>query len=211
MVEALNEPWMPPEERRRIEEAKARQQAEEEARQQEMEAERRADEEEYQRHAEAQARKRAEEEARRLEAETKRRAEEEQRSPNALSVRNQPGRWRVRAAIELAAVTLLLLIGVGSYAFIQKTGTIDEAVRQPSFTILRQPSFTIRRGMEASIPFTEKLSDQTHLPLASIGECEQKCAQHSTCNVFTYKPGSCYLYTRANLAPNADFDSGVRN
>ena len=35
IAEALNEPWMPPEERRRMEEAKARQQAEEEARRQE--------------------------------------------------------------------------------------------------------------------------------------------------------------------------------
>ncbi|MGY3591443.1 hypothetical protein ACVIGB_008978 [Bradyrhizobium sp. USDA 4341] len=66
IVEALNEPWVSPEERRRMEEAEARRQAEEEARQQEAEAE-------HQRQLEeAEARRQAEEEARRQEAEAER-------------------------------------------------------------------------------------------------------------------------------------------
>src|SRR5262245_5317453 len=81
IVEALNEPWISPEERRRIEEVKARQQAEEEARRLEAEAKRRAEEE--QRQAEAKARQQAEEETRRRKAEAKRRAEEEQRQAEA--------------------------------------------------------------------------------------------------------------------------------
>jgi hypothetical protein len=81
IVEALNDPWISPEERRRMEEAKSRQQAEEEARRLEAETKRRAEEE--QRQAEAKARQQAEEEARRLETETKRRAEEEQRQAEA--------------------------------------------------------------------------------------------------------------------------------
>src|SRR5262249_53354649 len=66
IVGALNEPWTSPEERQRMEEAKARQRAEEEARRLE---------------AGAKARQQAEEEARRLEAEAKarQRAEEEAR------------------------------------------------------------------------------------------------------------------------------------
>jgi hypothetical protein len=68
IVEALNEPWVPPEERRRMEEAEARQRAEEEAQRLEAEAKRRAEE----------AWQRAEEERRRLKAEAKRRAAEEQ-------------------------------------------------------------------------------------------------------------------------------------
>jgi predicted metalloprotease len=76
IVEALNEPWVAPEERRRMEEARAGQQAEEEARRLEAEAKRRAHEEEQQRQAEAEARQRADEERSRLEAEAKRRADE---------------------------------------------------------------------------------------------------------------------------------------
>jgi len=76
IVEALNEPWVAPEERQRMEEARARQQAEEETRRLEAEAKRRAHEEEQQRQAEAEARQRADEERSRLEAEAKRHADE---------------------------------------------------------------------------------------------------------------------------------------
>src|SRR5499433_1754886 len=77
IVEALREPWISPEERRRMAEAEARKRAEDEARRLEAEAERRA--EESRRRAEVEARKRAEDEARRLEAEAERRAEESRR------------------------------------------------------------------------------------------------------------------------------------
>jgi uncharacterized protein len=76
IVEALNEPWVAPEERRRMEEVTARQQAEEETRRLEADAKRRAHEEEQQRQAEAEARQRADEERCRQEAEAKRRADE---------------------------------------------------------------------------------------------------------------------------------------
>jgi lipoprotein NlpI len=72
IVEALSEPWVSPEERRRMEEAEA------EARRLEAEAKRREEEEE-QRRTEAEARQRAEEQAR-LEAEAKRREEEQRRT-----------------------------------------------------------------------------------------------------------------------------------
>jgi tetratricopeptide (TPR) repeat protein len=42
-----------------------------------------------------------------------------------------PGRWRVRAAIGAAAVAVLLLIGWGGYAFVQRTyTTIEKTVQQ---------------------------------------------------------------------------------
>jgi TIR domain len=78
IVEALNEPWVPPEERWRMEEAEARQRAEEEVRRLDAETKRRAEEQQRRKQEEAEARQRAEEEAQRLEAEAKRRAAEEQ-------------------------------------------------------------------------------------------------------------------------------------
>ena len=77
IVELLNAPWTSPEERQRMEEAKARQQAEEEARRLEAEAKRRAEEEQHRKQAEAEARRRAEEERKRQKAEAKRLADEE--------------------------------------------------------------------------------------------------------------------------------------
>ena len=87
IVESLNAPWTSPEERQRMEEAKARQQAEEEARRLEAEAKRRAEEEQHRKQAEAEARRRAEEERRRQKAEAKRLADEEERRKRAEAER----------------------------------------------------------------------------------------------------------------------------
>ena len=71
--------------------------------------------------------------------------------------------------------------------------------------------FTIQRDVEASATGGAR---NESLYSRSIGECEQTCAQRPTCNVFTYAKsigaGACYLYTRAELKPNAGFDSGIR-
>ena len=67
IVETLREPWISPEERRRMAEAEARKRADDKARRLEAEAERRA--EESRRRTEVEARKRAEDKAWRLEAE----------------------------------------------------------------------------------------------------------------------------------------------
>jgi hypothetical protein len=78
----------------------------------------------------------------------------------------------------------------------------------PSVTTASKSLFTIQRGVEASSlqGFSETFWSR------SIEECEQKCAQQPACNVYTYKKPSlrCYLYSRADLGPNAEFDSGVR-
>src|SRR5262245_66048008 len=65
--------------------------------------------------------------------------------------------------------------------------------------------FTIQMGMEAS-GGTGSFAQY----LKSIWKCEQKCAERPTCNIYTYNKligsGACYLYTRADLKPNAAFD-----
>jgi cytoskeletal protein RodZ len=74
--------------------------------------------------------------------------------------------------------------------------------------IRQQPiSFVIRTGVEA---IGSQLSDASIV--ATIGECEQKCAQTKECNVFTYsgRLGACYVYSRANFVANQACDSGVR-
>ena len=90
-----------------------------------------------------------------------------------------------------------------------------KAEQEPKAKILPAPSslFTIQRDVEAS-PTGGTRNESLYS--RSIGECEQTCAQRPTCNVFTYAKsigaGACYLYTRAELKPNAGFEVlGIRN
>src|SRR5262249_34864631 len=89
IVEALDHPWVSPEERLREAEAKARQQAEDEARRLEAEAKRRVAEGEARMHAEAEAKRRAEEEEarKRGEAADRQRAEEKRNRQEAEAKR----------------------------------------------------------------------------------------------------------------------------
>jgi formylglycine-generating enzyme required for sulfatase activity len=89
MVEKLNEPWVSPDDRRREEEAKARQRADDEAQRLEAEAKRHAREEEARRRAETDAKQRAEEEEarRRAAAEARQRAEQERSRQQAEAKR----------------------------------------------------------------------------------------------------------------------------
>ena len=83
---------------------------------------------------------------------------------------------------------------------------------RPRYCLAPSSLFTIQRDVEASPTGGTR---NKSLYSRSIGECEQTCAQRPTCNVFTYAKsigaGACYLYTRAELKPNAGFDSGIRN
>ena len=228
IVEALNEPWVPPEERQRMEEAKARQQAEEKARRLLADGKRRAEAEQHRKQAEPRRRADEEERRKRTEAVARPGAEDEaeakprtfrERIPTAF-VKNWQNKHSARVVAGMAVLAVLLLIG-GGYAFLRHTvekGTqqveteanrkVAEAERRAK-AAAETGAFTIRRGMEASwVPG----SPRETLYSQSFKECEQKCAQSTTCSVFTWSigPGVCYLYPRANLAPNADFDSGIR-
>jgi hypothetical protein len=97
IVEALKEPWIPPEERRRMEEAKARKQAEEEdARRLEADAKRKAEEEQHRRQAEARARQQVEEE--RVQAE--RQAEKERKRAQSKAKREAEARRKATEEAE---------------------------------------------------------------------------------------------------------------
>ena len=131
IVEALNAPWTSPEERQRMEEAEAKRRAEEEARRLEAEAKRRAEEEQYQEQVEAKAR--AEEERRRHAAKVK--ASESKQAAEALVARDarngepaEPSRRRMRVAIGVAVVAVLLLISWGGYALFRHT--VERGVQQ---------------------------------------------------------------------------------
>ena len=67
--------------------------------------------------------------------------------------------------------------------------------------------FEIRRNMEAG-----KFPYDNWSTVKSFDECEQKCTDLARCNTFAFekRSRSCYLYSRAELVPNANFDSGVR-
>jgi hypothetical protein len=102
IVETLNEPWEPPEERRRIKEATARQ-AEDEARRLEKLARQRAERKVRQRQAETKAWRGSEEDRSRRESEAERRADEEDRRTRAEAEaqrQTEEGRGRSIAFVE---------------------------------------------------------------------------------------------------------------
>ena len=68
--------------------------------------------------------------------------------------------------------------------------------------------FEIRPNMEAR-PLS---SVAFKLIVVSVDECQQKCAELTDCKVFSFSKASniCYSYSDAEFAPNAAFDSGVR-
>jgi TIR domain/PAN domain len=95
-----------------------------------------------------------------------------------------------------------------TYAELKPNAFFDTGIRNAVAT--PNSLFTIQNNSEA---FSRgNTSDDQSLFTRSAGECEQMCAQRIACNVYTYdkQGGMCYLYTRAELKPNAFFDAGVR-
>jgi TIR domain/PAN domain len=69
--------------------------------------------------------------------------------------------------------------------------------------------FTISNNMEArGVANYQSYPPTVH----SIGECAQTCSRSNTCRAFAYRRnfGSCYTYSKADLVPNVEYDSGVR-
>ena len=169
IVEVLNAPWISPEERRKMDEVKAQQQAEEKARRLKAEAKLRAEEEQRRKQAEAEARWRAAEERKRQKAEAKRLADDEEdrkraeaearavadgRQEAEAKLRTEQGQaftaaiephkaWPIspaflkdwlenkqsaRVTAGVAVLAVLLLIGVGGYAFLRHS--VEGAVQR---------------------------------------------------------------------------------
>ena len=202
IVEALNAPWTSPEERRRMEEAEARQRAEEEARRLEAVAKRRAEEE--QRQVEAKAR--AEAERRRQKAEAKRRADEEERRKRAeaeAGAEAERGRqevepksseqvfasaiephkawpispaflkdWRVAAGV--AAFALLLLIAVASYAFLQHTAVVSTQQQHLEALKSVEQERQARSAAEAEVKRIREQAEQQEQQTRATAAAEEK-------------------------------------
>jgi TIR domain/PAN domain len=79
---------------------------------------------------------------------------------------------------------------------------IADKLSQATSTTYERRSNMIANGSEIS--FTPAVG--------SIEECEQKCTTSSRCTVFTFNKTvkSCYLYLRADLRPDYEYDSGIR-
>jgi hypothetical protein len=136
IVEALNEPWVPPEERRRIEEAMARQHAEEEeARRLEAEANRRAEKKRQRLLKEAMARQRAAEEARRLEVE----AEEERQRVLEEAMARQRAEEEAALLLGHALSIMQKQCGAVQRGFLasEVTEFINDHANRPDVVVLR--------------------------------------------------------------------------
>ena len=85
-----------------------------------------------------------------------------------------------------------------------------KAPQEPRVVAPFAAEFELRRSTEA---FTSPLIPTDFSGFVrTFDECEQRYRQSAKCNIFTFHPSTqaCYLYSRADLKPNKDFDSGVR-
>ena len=143
-------------------------------------------------------------------------AEVEQQRLAALKAVEQEQRGRAAAEAEVKRINeqadkMLVALRAQVAAEAEAKRKADEAERQPG-------RFTIRRGIEASAVLPGSHPSGYLAITRSIEECEQVCASREqqgqmTCSAFTRRihDGACYVYSRAELKPNAYFDSGVRN
>jgi TIR domain/PAN domain len=84
----------------------------------------------------------------------------------------------------------------------------DSGIRKSDSGITSVPpaSFERRRNMRATGP------EVGYAVVNLIGDCEQRCTQSASCTVFMFdkRNSSCFLYSRANFAPDENYDSGIR-
>jgi hypothetical protein len=86
-----------------------------------------------------------------------------------------------------------------------KSAALSQSASAPSKGL-----FEIRRGMQArstSNDWGDFLAVTT-----SAEECQQRCTPSAKCNAFTFNKAdkTCYSFSNAQLVPNTNFDSGVR-
>ena len=113
------------------------------------------------------------------------------------------------------------LIGMARISFIRKCvaeETARSALLPQSATTAAKAPFEIRINYEAVSPYAHSVKNTRSAywssweSAMSTGECETICARSPACNIFSYRKSFqlCYMYSNATLAPNSDFDSGIR-
>ena len=189
-----------------------------------LEAKRKAAEAEQQRLAavRAEEERKAKSEA---EAAARRKAEEaEQQRAAALRPEQAPSDAEKACDARAVDVNAKPLIGMARISFIRKCVSDAEAARsallpQSAQQFAKAP-FEIRTNVEAISPYARGPSPQSGTSAywsslesaMSTGECETICARSPACKIFSYSKNwqVCYMYSNATLAPNSNFDSGIR-
>ena len=159
------------------------------------------------------------------EAEAQRKAEEaEQQRAAALRPEQAPSDAEKACDARAVDVNAKPLIGMARISFIRKCVSDAEAARsallpQSAQQFAKAP-FEIRTNVEAISPYARGPSPQSGTSAywsslesaMSTGECETICARSPACKIFSYSKNwqVCYMYSNATLAPNSNFDSGIR-
>ena len=159
------------------------------------------------------------------EAAARRKAEEaEQQRAAALRPEQAPSDAEKACDARAVDVNAKPLIGMARISFIRKCVSDAEAARsallpQSAQQFAKAP-FEIRTNVEAISPYARGPSPQSGTSAywsslesaMSTGECETICARSPACKIFSYSKNwqVCYMYSNATLAPNSNFDSGIR-
>ena len=156
------------------------------------------------------------------EAAARRKAEEAEQQ-RAAALRPEQARSDAEKACDARAVDVNAkpLIGMARISFIRKCvaeETARSALLPQSATTAAKAPFEIRINYEAVSPYAHSVKNTRSAywssweSAMSTGECETICARSPACNIFSYRKSFqlCYMYSNATLAPNSDFDSGIR-
>jgi hypothetical protein len=128
-----------------------------------------------------------------------------------------PLAWALVASIDVCEKNCTLTAGCNAFAY-NKQSTLcftyknvdlvpNENYDSGVLATVTSGQFSQRSNMEARGYL------QYAVAVASTVDCEQRCALSNACKVFSYnkKIGRCYSFSEADLYPNDDYDSGIRN
>ena len=156
------------------------------------------------------------------EAAARRKAEEaEQQRAAALRPEQAPSDAEKACDARAVDVNAKPLIGMARISFIRKCvaeETARSALLPQSATTAAKAPFEIRINYEAVSPYAHSVKNTRSAywssweSAMSTGECETICARSPACKIFSYSKNwqVCYMYSNATLAPNSNFDSGIR-